>query len=146
VEGVGSFAHRKREDAPAGNEGRRKTVGDKHTLPKYSNDRSGTRGLRDAAPKLLEVRGEVYMDKPWLRKIKDERKGRPVCVVANPSQRSGWFYLVIPFFSWPFFSFSSVLLFFFCSLLTKQLDPEIGKAPPRCLFVRKLARPRICGR
>src|SRR5438105_54608 len=40
--------------------------------------------LRDGAPKLLEVRGEVYMDRKGFEKINDERKKQGLPLFANP--------------------------------------------------------------
>ena len=40
--------------------------------------------LRDGAPKLLEVRGEVYMDRKGFKKINDERKKQGLPLFANP--------------------------------------------------------------
>jgi DNA ligase (NAD+) len=40
--------------------------------------------LRGAAPKLLEVRGEVYMDKHGFEKLNDERRKAGLPVFANP--------------------------------------------------------------
>jgi DNA ligase (NAD+) len=40
--------------------------------------------LRDSAPKLLEVRGEVYMDRQGFEKLNDERKKEGLPLFANP--------------------------------------------------------------
>src|SRR5881397_161553 len=40
--------------------------------------------LRDGAPKLLEVRGEVYMDRKGFEKLNDERKKQGLPLFANP--------------------------------------------------------------
>src|SRR5437667_3753189 len=40
--------------------------------------------LRGAAPKLLEVRGEVYMDRKGFEKLNDERKKQGLLSFANP--------------------------------------------------------------
>src|SRR5213592_4485371 len=40
--------------------------------------------LRGAAPKLLEVRGEVYMDRKGFEKLNDERKKQGLPLFANP--------------------------------------------------------------
>src|SRR6266446_7060895 len=40
--------------------------------------------LRDAAPKLLEVRGEVYMDRKGFEKLNDERQKQGLPLFANP--------------------------------------------------------------
>src|SRR5947199_1752767 len=40
--------------------------------------------LRGAAPKLLEVRGEVYMDKDGFQKLNDERRKAGLPLFANP--------------------------------------------------------------
>ena len=40
--------------------------------------------LRDGAPKLLEVRGEVYMDRKGFERLNDERKRDGAPVFANP--------------------------------------------------------------
>src|SRR5881397_2046589 len=40
--------------------------------------------LRGAAPKLLEVRGEVYMDRKGFEKLNDERKKQRLPLFANP--------------------------------------------------------------
>src|SRR5213596_514803 len=40
--------------------------------------------LRGAAPKLLEVRGEVYMDRKGFEKLNDERKRQGLPLFANP--------------------------------------------------------------
>jgi DNA ligase (NAD+) len=40
--------------------------------------------LRDSAPKLLEVRGEVYMDRKGFEKLNDERKKQGLPLFANP--------------------------------------------------------------
>jgi len=46
--------------------------------------RSVPERLRDAAPKLLEVRGEVYMDRKGFEKLNDERKRQGLPLFANP--------------------------------------------------------------
>src|SRR5438067_13765867 len=46
--------------------------------------RSVPERLRDAAPKLLEVRGEVYMDRKGFQKLNDERKRQGLPLFANP--------------------------------------------------------------
>src|SRR5438445_6112251 len=46
--------------------------------------RSVPERLRDAAPKLLEVRGEVYMDRKGFEKLNDERKKQGLPLFANP--------------------------------------------------------------
>src|SRR5437588_6460889 len=46
--------------------------------------RSVPERLRGAAPKLLEVRGEVYMDKHGFEKLNDERRKGGLPVFANP--------------------------------------------------------------
>ena len=46
--------------------------------------RSVPERLRDAAPKLLEVRGEVYMDRKGFEKLNDERKREGLPLFANP--------------------------------------------------------------
>jgi len=46
--------------------------------------RSVPEHLRDAAPKLLEVRGEVYMDRKGFEKLNDERKKQGLPLFANP--------------------------------------------------------------
>src|SRR5437764_1449587 len=46
--------------------------------------RSVPERLRGAAPKLLEVRGEVYMDKHGFEKLNDERKRQGLPLFANP--------------------------------------------------------------
>ena len=46
--------------------------------------RSVPERLRDAAPKLLEVRGEVYMDRKGFEKLNDERKKQGLPPFANP--------------------------------------------------------------
>jgi DNA ligase (NAD+) len=40
--------------------------------------------LRDRAPKLLEVRGEVYMDRKGFERLNDERKKQSLPLFANP--------------------------------------------------------------
>jgi DNA ligase (NAD+) len=47
--------------------------------------RSVPERLRGAAPKLLEVRGEVYMDKHGFEKLNDERRKTDLPLFANPS-------------------------------------------------------------
>jgi DNA ligase (NAD+) len=46
--------------------------------------RSVPERLRDRAPKLLEVRGEVYMDRKGFEKLNDERKKQDLPLFANP--------------------------------------------------------------
>src|SRR4029077_4357689 len=46
--------------------------------------RSVPERLRDGAPKLLEVRGEVYMDRKGFEKLNDERKKQGLALFANP--------------------------------------------------------------
>jgi DNA ligase (NAD+) len=46
--------------------------------------RSVPERLRNAAPKLLEVRGEVYMDRKGFEKLNDERKEQGLPLFANP--------------------------------------------------------------
>ena len=46
--------------------------------------RSVPERLRDGAPKLLEVRGEVYMDRKGFEKLNDDRKEQGLPVFANP--------------------------------------------------------------
>jgi DNA ligase (NAD+) len=46
--------------------------------------RSVPERLRGAAPELLEVRGEVYMDKRGFEKLNDERKKEGLALFANP--------------------------------------------------------------
>src|SRR5467141_212346 len=46
--------------------------------------RSVPERLRDAAPKLLEVRGEVYMDKHGFEKLNDQRHKADLPLFANP--------------------------------------------------------------
>src|SRR6184192_1242762 len=46
--------------------------------------RSVPERLRDAAPKLLEVRGEVYMDRQGFEKLNEERKKQGLPLFANP--------------------------------------------------------------
>ena len=46
--------------------------------------RSVPERLRDAAPKLLEVRGEVYMDRKGFEKLNDERQKLGLPLFANP--------------------------------------------------------------
>ncbi|HEY2143504.1 MAG TPA: NAD-dependent DNA ligase LigA [Candidatus Udaeobacter sp.] len=46
--------------------------------------RSVPERLRYAAPKLLEVRGEVYMDRKGFEKLNDERKKQGLPLFANP--------------------------------------------------------------
>jgi DNA ligase (NAD+) len=58
-------------------------VGDNITQ-NISTIRSMPARLRDAAPKLLEVRGEVYMDRKGFEKLNDERKKQGLPLFANP--------------------------------------------------------------
>ena len=46
--------------------------------------RSVPERLRDRAPKLLEVRGEVYMDRKGFEKLNDEREKEGLALFANP--------------------------------------------------------------
>src|SRR5438270_1634735 len=46
--------------------------------------RSVPERLRDHAPKLLEVRGEVYMDRKGFEKLNDEREKEGLALFANP--------------------------------------------------------------
>jgi DNA ligase (NAD+) len=46
--------------------------------------RSVPERLRDRAPKLLEVRGEVYMDRKGFEKLNEERKKQGLPLFANP--------------------------------------------------------------
>jgi DNA ligase (NAD+) len=46
--------------------------------------RSVPERLRDGAPKLLEARGEVYMDRKGFEKLNDERKKQDLPLFANP--------------------------------------------------------------
>jgi DNA ligase (NAD+) len=46
--------------------------------------RSVPERLRDGTPKLLEVRGEVYMDRKGFEKLNDERKKQGLPLLANP--------------------------------------------------------------
>jgi DNA ligase (NAD+) len=46
--------------------------------------RSVPERLRDRAPKLLEVRGEVYMDRKGFERLNDERKKQSLPLFANP--------------------------------------------------------------
>src|SRR2546429_9307381 len=46
--------------------------------------RSVPERLRDNAPKLLEVRGEVYMDRKGFEKLNDEREKEGLALFANP--------------------------------------------------------------
>jgi DNA ligase (NAD+) len=46
--------------------------------------RSVPERLRDGEPKLLEVRGEVYMDRKGFEKLNDERKEQGLPLFANP--------------------------------------------------------------
>src|SRR5437588_10652293 len=46
--------------------------------------RSVPERLRDAAPKLLEVRGEVYMDRKGFEKLNDEREKEGLAMFGNP--------------------------------------------------------------
>jgi DNA ligase (NAD+) len=46
--------------------------------------RSVPERLRDAAPKLLEVRGEVYMDRKGFEKLNEGRKKQGLSLFANP--------------------------------------------------------------
>jgi len=46
--------------------------------------RSVPERLRDGTPKLLEVRGEVYMDRKGFEKLNDERKKQGLPLFANP--------------------------------------------------------------
>src|SRR5437773_363896 len=59
------------------------TVGDNITQ-NIRTIRSVPERLRDAAPKLLEVRGEVYMDRKGFEKLNDERKRQGLPLFANP--------------------------------------------------------------
>jgi DNA ligase (NAD+) len=58
-------------------------VGDKITQ-NIRTIRSVPERLRHAAPKLLEVRGEVYMDRKGFEKLNDERKKQGLPLFANP--------------------------------------------------------------
>src|SRR6184192_3758411 len=46
--------------------------------------RSVPERLRDGAPKVLEVRGEVYMDRKGFEKLNEERKKQGLSLFANP--------------------------------------------------------------
>ena len=59
------------------------TVGDNITQ-NIRTIRSVPERLRDAAPKLLEVRGEVYMDRKGFEKLNEERKKQGLPLFANP--------------------------------------------------------------
>src|SRR5437868_6577949 len=59
------------------------TVGDDITR-NIRTIRSVPERLRDGAPKLLEVRGEVYMDRKGFEKLNDERKKQGLPLFANP--------------------------------------------------------------
>jgi DNA ligase (NAD+) len=59
------------------------TVGDNITQ-NILTIRSVPERLRGAAPKLLEVRGEVYMDKHGFEKLNDERRKAGLPLFANP--------------------------------------------------------------
>src|SRR6266540_1975325 len=59
------------------------TVGDNITQ-NIRTIRSVPERLRGAAPKLLEVRGEVYMDKRGFEKLNDERRKAGLPLFANP--------------------------------------------------------------
>src|SRR5438132_1186806 len=59
------------------------TVGDEITQ-NIRTIRSVPERLRGAAPKLLEVRGEVYMDKHGFEKLNDERRKAGLPLFANP--------------------------------------------------------------
>jgi len=59
------------------------TVGDDITQ-NIRTIRSVPEGLRGAAPKLLEARGEVYMDKHGFEKLNDERRKTGLPLFANP--------------------------------------------------------------
>jgi DNA ligase (NAD+) len=59
------------------------TIGDNITQ-NIRTIRSVPDRLRDAAPKLLEVRGEVYMDRKGFEKLNDERKKQGLPLFANP--------------------------------------------------------------
>lgn len=59
------------------------TVGDDITQ-NIRTIRSVPERLRGAAPKLLEVRGEVYMDKRGFEKLNEERKKAELPLFANP--------------------------------------------------------------
>jgi DNA ligase (NAD+) len=59
------------------------TVGDNITQ-NIRTIRSVPERLRGAAPKLLEARGEVYMDKHGFEKLNDERRKAGLPVFANP--------------------------------------------------------------
>src|SRR5438067_562666 len=59
------------------------TVGDNITQ-NIRTIRSVPERLRDAAPKLLEVRGEVYMDRKGFEKLNEERKKQSLPLLANP--------------------------------------------------------------
>src|SRR5216117_662426 len=59
------------------------TVGDDITQ-NIRTIRSVPERLRDGAPKLLEVRGEVYMDRKGFEKLNDERNKQRLPLFANP--------------------------------------------------------------
>jgi DNA ligase (NAD+) len=59
------------------------TVGDNITQ-NIRTIRSVPQRLRGAAPKLLEARGEVYMDKHGFEKLNDERRKAGLLLFANP--------------------------------------------------------------
>jgi DNA ligase (NAD+) len=59
------------------------TIGDNITQ-NIRTIRSVPGRLRDAAPNLLEVRGEVYMDRKGFEKLNDERKKQGLPLFANP--------------------------------------------------------------
>jgi DNA ligase (NAD+) len=59
------------------------TVGDNITQ-NIRTIRSVPERLRGAAPKLLETRGEVYMDKHGFEKLNDERRNAGLPLFANP--------------------------------------------------------------
>src|SRR5436305_10777965 len=59
------------------------TVGDNITQ-NIRTIRSVPERLRDAAPKLLEVRGEVYMDRKGFEKLNEERNKAGLPLFANP--------------------------------------------------------------
>src|SRR2546430_13620288 len=59
------------------------TVGDNITQ-NIRTIRSVPERLRDRAPKLLEVRGEVYMDRKGFEKLNDEREKQGLPQFANP--------------------------------------------------------------
>ena len=50
--------------------------------------RSVPERLRDGAPKLLEVRGEVYMDRKGFEKLNDDRREQGLPLFANPRNAS----------------------------------------------------------